>query len=347
MTRKILVVAAMAAVGCSGSTDAGLVSSGSAALVGEDITITADTAEEDGDGNFTNEVPLPFGPPPGEGDPSLIDPEEYGLCGIAAVGGYFDELSAAHIGVDSNGYYVGIVTQSADARAGGYDAPSLRIRCVALSEFQGIPDITNSYATYKSVLHQEGVGVYNEDFMSRTTESACLWQGFEGAISFEWDGDPNVTAEAGAYESTSAACVDSDPSDPACDAVYSRVVAKTIQGDMTSHSICIGFSDLSWWPAWKEHPAANQQRLFDGDFTGALEDENYCVLAGIFGGGVQNPEDNSEGATFTIAIDPDLPPPPYAGDPQYMVSASWAQAGFTVSGSVGAWGECFPLDQSN
>jgi hypothetical protein len=120
---------------------------------------------------------LPVGPAPSGG--TGVNPSDYGMCGILGLSGVFsDNLTVAQIIVEPNGYY-GVYTNWAKSNP---NPPILTWTCVRLTDFTGLPPVSDFATSGPYSLTHSGYGEVSENAGGPDT-NACMWAGLEGAFS--------------------------------------------------------------------------------------------------------------------------------------------------------------------
>lgn len=142
------------------------------------------TTPEEGGSNrgdiMTSDTPLPVGPGPGGGGPS-INQDDYGMCGLLGLSGHFDPQTVARIQVGTSGYY-----EVHREWLPNNIAPVVDWTCIRLKDFMGPLPGPGRFTTKTPPPVTSSGGPRTEVQLSSGTRNfgtACIWAGVAGALS--------------------------------------------------------------------------------------------------------------------------------------------------------------------
>jgi hypothetical protein len=174
-------------------------------------------------GQMGCQVPLPARPPGGKG---ASNPNDWGMCGVLSLSGFFNKGTEARIVVGTNGYYAVDLKYTSDNDTAAKHWPELGWTCVFFREFTGVPVISD--ATFFIPPGYSGGSSMN---ISGSKGNACIWAGVEGALT---DVDKDMYASGGG------------------DAYAQFRSPLTVIGayNDTSYAFCSGYKGAGW-SGWK------------------------------------------------------------------------------------------------
>jgi hypothetical protein len=203
-------------------------------------------------GTFNCQVPLPARPPGGKG---AGNPNDWGMCGVLSLSGFFNSQTAAQIVVGSNGYYaVDLKYTSANDTAAKH-WPELGWTCVFFREFTTVPAVADA-----AYFAQAG---YSGSPMNITGSKghACIWAGVSGALT---------AIDSSAYQMAGGNSY-----------AQFRSPLTVIEGyNDTSYAFCSGYK-AAGWSGWKYLISRNM-----GDHTSPTtytvnESKYWCYMDGV------------------------------------------------------------------
>jgi hypothetical protein len=204
-------------------------------------------------GTFNCQVPLPAHPPLGKG---AGNPNDWGMCGVLSLSGFFNSQTAAQIVVGSNGYYaVDLKYTSANDTAAKH-WPELGWTCVFFREFTTVPAVSD--ATYFAQAGYSGPSPMN---ITGSKGYACIWAGVSGALT---------DIDSGAYQMAGGNAY-----------AQFRSPVTVIEGyNDTSYAFCSGYKAAAW-TGWKYLISRNM-----GDHTNPAtytlnESKYWCYMDGV------------------------------------------------------------------
>lgn len=229
--------------------------------------------------------PLPVGPPPNGQGPSPSDPADYGLCGLVALGGVWDQYATARIRVGANGYYEYDVEQGTFAPPGSVRA---QFTCIRLSEFKNLPPASTAYSKPLEVLSASSWSVVKQPL-----GEICVWAGARGALSAvdSFGTDEEVFAQF-------------DVTQPYHQVVTGEGIA------LTSYAWCVNYKPKHAWTTAKEHSTSfpNYPWYSEVPLPTKGADDMWCYMEGIRGPGEYS---KLEDGYFFTKIYVDKEPPAY------------------------------------
>jgi hypothetical protein len=204
-------------------------------------------------GTFGCQVPLPARPPGSKGG---AGPNEWGMCGVLSLSGFFNQGTAAQIVVGSNGYYaVDLKYTSANDTAAKH-WPELGWTCVFLHEFTHVPGIMDASFFVPSAY--SGGSSTN---ISGSKGYACIWAGVSGGLT-EIDKDVAYSAGGSAY------------------AQFRSPLTAIGAFNDTSYAFCTGYKTSSW-SGWK-YSLNRSVGFHTAPQTLTLNKSNYwCYMDGV------------------------------------------------------------------
>jgi hypothetical protein len=127
-----------------------------------------------GNDTCTSVTPLPVGP--GQGGGSVINPRDYGMCGLLHLAGTFENSTTARIIVAADGYYAVETSWRGSPTAG----PAVEWTCVHFTDFTGLPPVSDG-ATFQAPVVFASSGSMTTNKVGGMGD-ACIWAGLRGGL---------------------------------------------------------------------------------------------------------------------------------------------------------------------
>jgi hypothetical protein len=124
-------------------------------------------------GTFGCQVPLGACPPGGK----CSNPNDYAMCGVVSLSGFFNKQTVARIIVGSTGYYTVDLQYTSANDSAAKHWPELGQTCVFLNEFTSVPAISD--AAYFPQAGYSGSPIN----ISGSKGYACIWAGVSGGLT--------------------------------------------------------------------------------------------------------------------------------------------------------------------
>jgi hypothetical protein len=210
----------------------------------------------DDKGNCSLTVPIGgYSVPPG-------NPNDYGMCGILALGGNFARARNARIIVVGNSYQANL-----QWTGGGFIPPiALEWTCAHLTEFSGLPALSKFALNVPPPVTASGGSVNRKQVGSKP--DACLWTGIAGGLPAPDQGSPpDVNTQVETADKTFAAVQSSGES-------------------LSTYAFCYTFAGKS--SSWKYKrigpfvPSPTTSTPID--LPGTNQNMFWCFMVGVRGG---------------------------------------------------------------
>jgi hypothetical protein len=211
VTTAVALFTLYAAMSCF-CEPAAAIETGSASCAGQKVTQSNDT--------YSCHVPLGTCSPGGK-----CNPNDWGMCGVLSLSGFFNKGTAARVAVGAGGFYTIDFQYTSANDSPAKHWPELDWTCVHLNEFKGVPALSD--ATFFAPPAYSGP----QKDISNSKGYACIWAGVAGALT---DTDLSVALSAGG----------------SAIAQFRSPVTVIGADNDKSFAFCTGYK-LASWPGWK------------------------------------------------------------------------------------------------